>query len=154
LTVLIAVAASVGGVAILWTVFRKWKLGRSSKFDERLQPIDWQPKAEDDGLPGVHRSTSRASSFHSAGHSGNNYSDHGHGANGLQPIPDHDFTAGASLAPVGGYADLARGPSPQPQMHEQLARGPSFNRGYDTGVPLHHQTGYGTNDYNGGAARY
>ncbi|KAF9015540.1 hypothetical protein BDQ17DRAFT_1320396 [Cyathus striatus] len=157
LTALIAVAASIGGVAILWTIFRKWKLGRSSKFDERLQPIDWQPKPEDDALPGVHRSTSHASSFHSAGHSNYNFSDHSHGGNNLQPIPDHDFTAGTSLAPVGGYADLARGPSPQPQMHEPLTRGPSFNRGYDAGVPLHHQTGYGTNDvydYNGGAARY
>lgn len=96
-------------------------------------------------------------------------SDYGHGAgvSALNPIPDHDFTAGASLAPVGGYADLARGPSlvrgvsPQPQMHENLTRGPSMNRAaYDQsyGVPLHHQGGsYGAADaydYNGAAVRY
>ncbi|KAF8078778.1 hypothetical protein FPV67DRAFT_78284 [Lyophyllum atratum] len=84
LTVLIAVAASVAAVAILWTVFRKWKLGRSSKFDERLQPIDWQPTNPDDGaLPGVHRRLSGASSFRSgSGHHnsarGYGTSDHGH----------------------------------------------------------------------------
>jgi hypothetical protein len=48
----------------------------------------------------------------------------------LTPIPDHDFTAGPA-APVGGYADLARGPSPQPQMQEALQRGPSINQGYE-----------------------
>ena len=76
-------------------------------------------------------------------------SDHGHGTTGLQPIPDHDFTAGATLgAPVGGYADLARGPSPGPQMG-QLNRGPSVNRGFDGyGNP---QAAY---DYNGNAVRY
>ncbi|RDB28830.1 hypothetical protein Hypma_015698 [Hypsizygus marmoreus] len=166
LTVLIVVASSVAGVAILWTVFRKWKLGRSSKFDERLQPIDWQPTNPDDGaVPGNRRRLSGASSFHSAsGHGtsarGYGASDHGHGSE-VSPssyaIPDHDFTAGpTTLAPVGGYADLARGPSPQPQMH-QMSRGPSMNRpAYDVGVPLHHQAGYGTQDaYDyGGSRRY
>lgn len=79
--------------------------------------------------------------------------DHGYGStmdhvrspSPLAP-PEHDFTAGpANLAPVGGYADLARGPSPQPQMQEALARGPSLTRPqYDQyGVPLHHQGGGG-----------
>jgi len=168
LTALIVVAASVAGVAILWTIFRKWKLGRSSKFDERLQPIDWQPTNPDDGIIPVHRrASSGASSFHSgtghgnvAGRGGGGYgldhnnSDHGHGLS----LPDHDFTAVPStLAPVGGYADLARGPSPQPQMH-QMNRGPSLTRpAYDVGVPLHHQTGYATHDaydYQGGSRRY
>lgn len=184
ITVLIVVAASVGGVAILWTIFRKWKLGRSKKFDDRLQPIDWQPTTDEDVIPSHRRNTSGTSSFHSgAGHSNNghrgaagfeatsdygygnsNYghgnsdyghgsSDHGHGIPALNPLPDHDFTAGSNLAPIGGYADLARGPSPQPQMHETLVRGPSLHRAYDVGVPLHHQAGYGTQDaynYNNG----
>jgi len=82
--------------------------------------------------------------------------DHGRSPSPLPPIPDHDFTAGpTTLAPVGGYADLARGPSPQPQMQEALTRGPSLTRPqYDQyGVPLHHQGGYGPQDpydYNGG----
>ncbi|KAK7059128.1 hypothetical protein VNI00_001754 [Paramarasmius palmivorus] len=151
LTVLIVVASSVGAVVIIWTIFRKWKLARSSKFDQRLQPIDWQPTDREDGIiPAHRRNNSDTSSFHS-GHGHGGYgatSDQGHGSNNgharLTPLPDHDFTAGSSnLAPVGGYADLARGPSPSPSM-QQLARGPSLTRPtYDTGVPLHHQSPYG-----------
>lgn len=61
----------------------------------------------------------------------------------LTPLPDHDFTAGAApLAPGGGYTDLARGPSPQPQMQEALHRGPSVNRGYgDYPAPAHQYLG-------------
>lgn len=78
--------------------------------------------------------------------SGYGGSDHGHGGfdhTHSYTLPDHDFTPGsASLAPVGGYADLARGSSPQPQMH-QVTRGPSMTRpAYDVGIPLHHQAGY------------
>ncbi|KAJ3806186.1 hypothetical protein F5876DRAFT_50502 [Lentinula aff. lateritia] len=156
ITVVIVIASCVGGVAILWTIFRKWKLGRSSKFDQRLQPINWQPTTEDgidSGIPIHRRRASDTSSFHSGVHSGpsdmgHRSSENGHstyGAADLPPLPSHDFTVGPShhLTPVGGYADLARGPSPQPQMQENLTRGPSINRNYDHNVPLHHQTGYG-----------
>ena len=132
LTVIIAVAASIGAIALAWTLFRKWQLRPSSNFDDRMQPIDWQPTGpEESGLPGVRRGNSTAShgSFQSSGH--------GHG--GLEPLPEHDFTAGpTSFAPVGGYADLQRGPSPQPMA--QLQRGPSATRAdyaaydYNTGV--------------------
>lgn len=112
-----------------------------------MQPINWQPgNDEDGGIPGLNRRNSNASSFHSGHGQGHG----GAGTAGLSPIPDHDFTAGpANLAAVGGYADLARGPSPQPMMQE-LARGPSFNaRQYQSdqyGVPLHHG-GYATHGY-------
>jgi hypothetical protein len=135
--VLIAVAASVGGIAILWTVFRKWKLSSSKKFDERLRPIDWQQPTEDDGAIPTHRRHSGASSFRS----GPGHSDSGSRAH--DPL-DHDFTAGAST--VGGYADLSRGPTVMPPMQEHVTRGPSFNRQFDNGVPLHHQ-GYGGTRY-------
>jgi len=115
LTVLIVVAASVGGVAIIWTIFRKWKLGRSDKFDKRLQPADWQPSERLSGDGGI----GNGSSVHGHG------SNHGHGG-GLGPLPDHDFTA---AAPVGGYADLARGATYNPQMQESTHR-PNFGR-YD-----------------------
>lgn len=147
LIVLIVIATSVGGSIIIWTIIRKWKFGKSSSFDGRMQPIDWQPSNDIDdnsGIPGLNRRNSTASSFHSgSGHAGI-------GATTLSPIPDHDFTAGPSnLAPVGGYADLARGPSPQPMMQE-LARGPSVNaRQYQSdqyGVPLHHGA-YATHGY-------
>jgi len=145
LTVLIAIAASVGGIAIIWTVFRKWKLASSKQFDRRLNPIDWQPTTgEDDGLP--RRRLSNASSLHSGSGHGHGAarsaggSNHGHG--GANPFDDFDSPA-TNSAPVGGYADLSRGPSPT-QMQENLTRGPSFNRGYDAPVPLHHQAGYGS----------
>jgi len=148
-TVLIAVAASVGGIAILWTIFRKWKLSSSKEFDRRLNPItDWQPtNGEDDLDSTLRRAASSSSSFHSGGGSGD-----GHipsRSPGLAPL-DHDFTAGT--APIGGYADLARASNTNPPMQQAF-----FNHGYDVGVPLHHQTGYGTHDaydYNGGSARY
>lgn len=75
---------------------------------------------------------------------------------GLSPLPDHDFTAGpATLAPGGGYADLARGPSPQPQMQEALQRGPSFNHGYDDYVaPAHYQGGQDAYDHGNAGPRY
>ncbi|KAG1846847.1 hypothetical protein F4604DRAFT_1816024 [Suillus subluteus] len=142
LIVLIVIATSVGGSIIIWTIIRKWKFGKSSSFDDRMQPIDWQPSNDNDdngGIPGLNRRNSTASSFHSgSGHAGI-------GATTLNPIPDHDFTPGpAHLAPVGGYADLARGPSPQPMMQE-LARGPSY-KSDQYGVPLHHG-GYATHGY-------
>jgi hypothetical protein len=142
-TVLIVIASVVGGTAIIWTIIRKWKFGKSNSFEERMQPIDWQPTNEETGLP-VHRRHSNASSFLSGGHSmEDNIAGHGgYGStsgNPALPLPDHDFTApSANLAPVGGYADLARGPSPGPQMQELSGHGP---------------TGYGAQDayeYNGG----
>jgi len=141
ITVLIVVGASVGAVAILWTVFRKWKLSSSKKFDQRLQPIDWQPTTDDDFAPHRHPGSDSASI-----HSGTE-SRHGLNSNLSQGL-DHDFTAGPShLAPVGGYADLSRGPSPQPYMQEALSRGPSLTRpNYDASVPLHHQNNYGVQD--------
>lgn len=150
ITVLAVIAGSVAAIAIGWTIIRKWKFKPSSSFEDRMTPIDWQPDGSstagrvDDGIPGVRRNASTAShgSFHSAGH--DDYprgygSDHAHGTSSLQPIPDHDFTAGSSLAPVGGYADLARGPSPGPQMAQ---RGPSVNNAYGG-----YEGGYGAPRY-------
>jgi hypothetical protein len=143
--VLIAVAASVGGVFILWTIFRKWKLSSSKEFDRRLNPIDWQPTngADDDGpmIPGHGRprpaSVVSSRSGHGPTGSGGygatrSPSSQGHS----NPFDDFDSPAKSS-APVGGYADLARGASPNPQMQEK------YSAGYSAGpVPLHHQTRY------------
>jgi len=105
-----------------------------------MQPIDWQPTGPEESVPGLHRAASTHShaSFYSGGHESDHNSSQHHGNNtrqGAASLPDHDFTAGPShLAPGGGYADLARGPSPQPQtsqMHEA-----------QYGVPLHHQGVY------------
>jgi len=140
LTVLIAIAASVGGIFIFWTIFRKWKLSSSKEFDRRLNPIDWQPTTgEDDQLPG-HARRHSVGSLHSSGH--------GHGATGLSRVPsnvsnpfdDFDRPAQPSPVQVGGYADLARGSSPT-HMQERNHYGPTYNHDV-TPVPLHHQGGF------------
>ncbi|KZV77705.1 hypothetical protein PENSPDRAFT_679244 [Peniophora sp. CONT] len=162
ITTLAVIAGCIGGGALIWTIFRKWKLRTSKRFDDRLAPIDWQPPTENDDVPGSNRRASIASSFHSAGHDGlvrapSSSSSHGfsaYGATGqhapsLQPLPEHDFTAGAAsgyLGPNAGYADLARGPSPGPQMQD-LSRGPSFNHGYGA-YPQQQQAPAGAYDYN------
>jgi len=145
LTVLVAIAASIGGIFIVWTIFRKWKLSSSKEFDRRLNPIDWQPtNGEDDQIPGHARRPS-VGSLHS--------SSHGHGTTGLSRVPSNhshsnpfdDFDSPAqrsSPVQVGGYADLARGSSPT-QMQENNQYGPSYNQGV-TPLPLHHQGGYNT----------
>lgn len=164
------IAASVGGLFVIWTIIRKWKFSPSKDFEDRMQPIDWQPADTNEGAGVSSNRRSIASSFHSAGHSdeniagrgvgagvgaggygatatgGNNAaaaygSDHGHGA-----LPDHDFTAGASLAPGAGYADLARGPSPQPYHQPQMAQydqagAPMAYGGYS--AQTHQQDPYG-----------
>lgn len=140
LTVLIGLAASVGGIVIIWTVIRKWKFKPSDRFEDRMQPIDWQPAGPEDTVPGLIRTVSTHShaSFYSGAHESDHNSSLQHGGSirrGVTPLPEHDFTPGPShLAPGAGYADLARGPSPQPQatqMHEA-----------QFGVPLHHQGAY------------
>jgi hypothetical protein len=109
ITTIIVIASSIGAVVLIWTIFRKWKLARSKRFDNRLNPVDFAPTG-DDGIPGSHRRYSASSSR--SGVTGYGASDHGH-----RGLPEHDFTAGAHLAPVGGYADLARrSPSPQPMQ--------------------------------------
>jgi len=105
-----------------------------------MQPIDWRPTGSDEAVPGLHRATSTHShaSFYSGGHESDPNSSQQHGNNinrGASPLPEHDFTPGPShLAPGGGYADLARGPSNQPQM--------SQTHEAQFGVPLHHQGAY------------
>ncbi|TFY52482.1 hypothetical protein EVG20_g10531, partial [Dentipellis fragilis] len=70
LTIIIVLASCIGGSAIIWTVIRKWKFRPSSQFEDRMQPIDWQPTDHDSGLPTHRRGPSNASSFHSSGHDG------------------------------------------------------------------------------------
>lgn len=88
-----------------------------------MQPIDWQPTAAPHDEHDITEKLTRNGSVRSHGSftSGNN-----HDALPVD-LPPHDFTAGpAHLAPGGGYADLQRGPSPQPDIqHPQNFRTPS-----------------------------
>jgi hypothetical protein len=136
LTVIGAIAGSIGGVALIWTIIRKWKFRPSAEFEDRMQPINWQPTdSNDEGLASHRRSV--ASSFHSAGHE-SGVTGYGATSNHGHSVANHDFTAGApSLMPIGGYADLNRGPSPQPF---DASRGPSPPmQQYSRNMPIHHQ---------------
>ncbi|KIJ46452.1 hypothetical protein M422DRAFT_778461 [Sphaerobolus stellatus SS14] len=152
--ILAAIGGSIGAAAIIWTLIRKWKFGRSSSFDERLQPIDWQP-TNDNIAPAGERGFDR--DFSERSHLERNGSTRSHGSftsgNGhpagsqdhlTADIPPHDFTAPAPqshLAPVGGYADLQRGPSPQPNDYYRSA---SPYQGYEAQQPAY-QAAYDPN---------
>ncbi|KDQ14424.1 hypothetical protein BOTBODRAFT_44560 [Botryobasidium botryosum FD-172 SS1] len=131
---LIAVASSVGAATLIWTGIRKWKLKPSSRFEDRMNPIDWQPTADDHAgaAPGAHRrngSTGSHGSFGSTAHTvpqrpssaAGQHSQGGamseRGMNRMSMVSSaptdyagpHDFTAGPThLAP---YATVTRGMS-------------------------------------------
>ena len=114
-----------------------------------MQPIDWQPTTEPHGDHDITEKLNRAGSTRSHGSftSGNNHD------NPTVDLPPHDFTAGpAHLAPVGGYADLQRGPSPQPD----LQRGQSFRTPspYQYDIPNPHGQYYNGAGAGAGAGAY
>lgn len=152
-------AASCVCAAALWTIIRKWKFGASRKFEERLEPVNWEP------------STKAAAMEHDPSaiqlHRGNSMSSHGHGSQEGQgsrnmasvnnyPVssapdfpPAHDFTAGTygnGLAPGNNYADIHRGPSPAPSTNY----GPS-RQDYEVPNPYEaygYNSGYNNNNNN------
>jgi len=158
---IVVIAASVGGAAAIWTLIRKWKLGTSSKFDTRLQPIEWSPEGES-GLPGGIRekdiggavgappatekrrpnSTGSEGSFHSGdGNFGRNVTGNGN-LFAEQDVPPHDFTAGP-VQPYpayeynAGYVDLQRnnsgGRAPDLQRARSNGGAAAYGNGYEYG---------------------
>lgn len=127
------IASCVGGAAAIWTLIRKWKLGPSAKFEERMAPIEWSPdmgSTAGTGIPGAdrektygatekHSRSGSHGSFHSsdAEHNnvgrnvtgnGNMFADqhpaaYGTEAHDFTAGPVHDFTAGPAHYPPAGY---------------------------------------------------
>jgi hypothetical protein len=160
---LIVAASCVVGATAIWTIIRKWKFGASRQFEDRLEPINWEPPATT-GLPMDERDpaavvVARGNSVtshrtrNSYGSSDGSYmGGAGAGPGGMtmagvgdQSVsaapgfpPQHDFTAGPShLAPGAGYADLQRGPSPAPNMTYG-----GYGQQYDTPNPYDAYAGY------------
>jgi hypothetical protein len=117
-----------------------------------MQPIDWQPTTAPHDDRDITEKLARNGSTRSHGSftSGNNHD------NLPVDLPPHDFTAGPShLAPVGGYADLQRGPSPQPDMQGMRAPSPyqydipnphgQYYNGAGAGAGAGYQGGYDHN---------
>jgi len=125
---LIVTASCVVGGAVIWTIIRKWKFSPSRHFEDRLEPVNWEP-TQASGLPhdptvaALARGVTTANSNRN-GSIGSSDDPHAPGRNMTsvhdQPIstvpdfpPPHDFTAGAGGV-AHGYADMYRGPSPNP----------------------------------------
>lgn len=103
-TILIIVGSSIGGLALIWTLVRKWKFRASRSFQDRLAPIDWQPSAKkDDSLAPPMLENDNASIRR------NMFAPDD--ASSLAP-PAHDFTA-----VPGGY----RSASPMPNPYARTA---------------------------------
>lgn len=163
---LIVTGSCIAAAAAIWTIIRKWKFSPSRHFEDRLEPINWEP-TQSSGLP--HDPTvaalARGGSQNGGSQNGrtrNSLSSDGQGSvrnmsaannDQISMAPDfpppHDFTAGAaSLGPPGGYVDMHRGPSPGPNPYAQ--RGPSpappgpYGQQYEAPNP------YDAYDYNAG----
>ncbi|KAG8824772.1 hypothetical protein FRC19_001066 [Serendipita sp. 401] len=120
---LIVAGSCIAGGAAIWTVIRKWKFSPSRHFEDRLEPVNWEP-TQSSGLPhdptvaALHRGTSqtggsrRASGDDQASIHMTTVSGHNQPPVSMTPDfpPPHDFTAG----PSNGYVDMYRGPSPGP----------------------------------------
>jgi hypothetical protein len=151
------------GIAILWPLFRRWKLRRqSSALDERLrvQPTDLHPSNAGGASQRRFTTGGNIQSFNTvspplgfelgpssglpgSGHSsesmqGSSGSEHSHPYRHL----DDDFAASLiTLIPVYGDDDLARVSNPQPQMHQvdiMTDRSVTPPPSYDVAVLLHH----------------
>jgi len=132
--ILIVIASCVGGAGLIWTIIRKWKFRPSRRFDNRLDPIEWQPAGPnamtDDGemierhvRNGSVNSQTDTSSIRRNLYAPDNNSQ------SLAPDfpPAHDFTA----VPTAGGPMYGRGPSPQPYGRSGMAGGGHYGGGYE-----------------------
>lgn len=164
---IVVIASCVGGAAAIWTLIRKWKLGTSARFDNRLNPIEWAPEMEGSGsgLPGGLREKDAGStagekhkragsagshgSFHSSDidHNGLGRNVTGNGnmfadQNPSTMPPPHDFTAGPAPAYTGGGYDYNAGAG---YVDLQRSNSGSRSQGADLtrGPSLGHNAAYG-----------
>jgi hypothetical protein len=135
---IIIVASVLGGLLIIWTAVRKWKLRSSSSFQARLAPIDWQPdsdKATSGGLaPPAMSDVSDKDSIRR-----NMFApDYASTAQSSLAPPAHDFTAGTGAGAAGyarsasplsnQYGGMQRTASPAPYGARAASPGPGLER--------------------------
>ncbi|KAG7527483.1 hypothetical protein FFLO_06889 [Filobasidium floriforme] len=136
--VIIVVASVIVGALAVWTIIRKWKLGPSKKFDERMQPLDFSPHS---GMPDPFLEKTRNrfsnSSVSSADRQRRQFVSELDAAeqekyayetqpNYLHGVPSHDFTApptaGGGVASSRYADDYDYGyPAQQQQQHDYAA---------------------------------
>lgn len=157
---LIVTGSCIAAGAAIWTIIRKWKFSPSRHFEDRLEPINWEP-TQASGLP--HDPTvaalERASSRNGGGgtNRGSLGSNDEHGQRNMTSVnhdqvsmapdfpPPHDFTAGAGGAygQGAGYVDMHRGPSPAPGAYGGHYETPNPYDAYD----YNNQAAYGQRRY-------
>lgn len=147
----------IAAAAAIWTIIRKWKFSPSRHFEDRLEPINWEPTqasgiaAHDPTAAALGRSASRTGtnnrpgSYISDGDHNTNMSSVHHDQISMAPDfpPAHDFTAGPAGA---GYVDMHRGPSPAPGQYGVGAGAGAYGGHYETPNP----NPYDAYDYNSG----
>lgn len=131
LIIVISVASAVGLVAAVWTILRKWKFSPSRKFEERLNPIDWDPhtgeKEKLERTPSINSALTRQNSWGSGSNRGAAMTEV---AGYARPPP--------SVASTGGFNGVAPGYPPSyssrgyvPEMPQQYGSQHSLNNPYE-----------------------
>ncbi|WVQ96639.1 hypothetical protein IAU59_003744 [Kwoniella sp. CBS 9459] len=96
LIAIIVVASVVGLVAIGWTLFRKWKLRPSNRFDKRMNPIDFSPHNDNIDDDFFEKTLQRTASNSSASRQRQELVAELDDPNHVPGVPPHDFTAGTA----------------------------------------------------------
>ncbi|KAL7423022.1 hypothetical protein Q5752_002321 [Cryptotrichosporon argae] len=88
---IVVVASVVGLAAAGWTIFRKWKLRPSNRFDERMKPINFSPHGGHDDF--LEKTLQRTASNASADRQRQQLVAE-LDSSLVAGVPEHDFTAG------------------------------------------------------------
>nr|XP_019012875.1 uncharacterized protein I206_02371 [Kwoniella pini CBS 10737]OCF51656.1 hypothetical protein I206_02371 [Kwoniella pini CBS 10737] len=120
LIAIIVVASVVGAAGIGWTLFRKWKLRPSNRFDRKLNPIDFSPNNGDMNDDFFEKTLQRSASNSSASRQRRELVAELDDPNNVAGVPQHDFTAGT--AGVGaGYAIYNQDPYAHAEQYDYEA---------------------------------
>nr|XP_019045502.1 hypothetical protein I302_05892 [Kwoniella bestiolae CBS 10118]OCF24432.1 hypothetical protein I302_05892 [Kwoniella bestiolae CBS 10118] len=120
LIAIIVVASVVGAAGIGWTLFRKWKLRPSNRFDKRMNPIDFSPNNGDMNDDFFEKTLQRTASNSSASRQRRELVAELDDPNHVPGVPQHDFTAGT--AGVGaGYAAYQQDPYSHAEQYDYEA---------------------------------
>ncbi|WVR06462.1 hypothetical protein IAU60_003493 [Kwoniella sp. DSM 27419] len=104
LIAIIVVASVVGLAAIGWTLFRKWKLRPSNRFDKRMNPIDFSPHNDTMDDDFFEKTLQRTASNSSATRQRQELVAELDNPSNVAGVPPHDFTAGAAGVGAGAAA--------------------------------------------------
>ncbi|OCF33528.1 hypothetical protein I317_02566 [Kwoniella heveanensis CBS 569] len=154
LIAIIVVASVVGLVAIGWTLFRKWKLRPSNRFDKRMNPIDFSPHNDNMDDDFFEKTLQRTASNSSASRQRQELVAELDDPNHVPGVPPHDFTAGTAGIGAGvgaGYNMYNADPYAHAEQYEYDQSYQHPHQQYDHQYPpsAHTQDPQGYATYNG-----